>query len=64
MIKTFMLKKERNEYGKAIRKLYESHRISEKRQNMVNYNIRTDDICNTISTVEKDTYMVEIWDGK
>lgn len=34
----------RTEYGKRIRKLYESHQISEKRGNMTQLEARTDGI--------------------
>lgn len=56
----FPLRKERNEYAKRIRKDYEAHRITERRVNMYDYNIRPDDISNTITTVEKDTWLLEI----
>ena len=36
----------RTEYGKRIRKLYESHQISEKRGNMTQLEARTDGISN------------------
>lgn len=49
----------RTEYGKAIRKDYESHKISESRHNMTKLEPRTDGICNTISTVQKDYLIVE-----
>lgn len=41
----------RTEYGKRIRKLYESHQISEKRGNMTQLEARTDGISNTLTTV-------------
>lgn len=44
----------RTEYGKRIRKLYESHQISEKRGNMTQLEARTDGISNTLTTVQKD----------
>lgn len=43
----------RTEYGKRIRKLYESHQISEKRGNMTQLEARTDGISNTLTTVQK-----------
>lgn len=54
------LRYQRTEYGKQIRKLYERHLLSERRCNMREWTIRNDDICNSITTVEKDTYLLEI----
>lgn len=53
------LRKERTEYGKKIRKQYESHCINEKRANMTVYAPRSDGLCNTITTVQKDNYILE-----
>lgn len=50
----------RTEYGKRIRKLYESHQISEKRGNMTQLEARTDGISNTLTTVQKDNLVLEI----
>ena len=50
----------RNEYGKQIRKQYERHLIEEKRRNMCDLSIRKDKICNTLSTILKDNYIIEI----
>lgn len=58
-----MLRKERTEYGKKIRKDYEAHRIYEKRANMTEYNFRPDGLCNTISTVQKDCMLCVIKKG-
>ena len=52
------LRKVRTEYGKRIRKDYEAHRIYERRANMVQLEPRTDGLCNTISTVQKDYYII------
>lgn len=61
----FPIKVQRNEYAKAIRKQYELHQIFERRCNLKDYTVRTDGISNTLSTVEKDTYLVEVRkDGK
>ena len=46
--------KERTDYGKAIRKDYESHVVEEKIGNMTKLSIRNDDLVNTITTVTKD----------
>lgn len=53
---------QRTEYGKKIRKDYESHKIHEKRDNMRRLWIRMDEISNTITSVQKDTYILEIDD--
>lgn len=54
----FCLKYQRNDYGKKIRKLYESKKLKEKRCNMRELTIRTDGLSNTITTVQKDNYIV------
>jgi len=51
----------RTEYGKQIRKAYENHVISEKRANMNKLEVRTDGIANTLTTVQKDCLILEIW---
>lgn len=52
------LKYQRSEYGKKIRKDYESGKIKERRCNMREYALRNDGLCNTITTVQKDNYIV------
>lgn len=52
------LKYERTEYAKKIRKAYESGLIRERRCNMRRYTLRTDGLSNTITTVQKDNYIV------
>lgn len=54
-----VLRPERTEYGKAVRKQYESGEITEKIGNMREYNPRTDGIANTLTTVQKDNYLME-----
>ncbi len=44
----------RTEYGKNIRKAYENGEIEESRHNMTKLEPKTDGICNTLSTVQKD----------
>jgi hypothetical protein len=56
----YALRYQRNEYAKAIRKDYEAGKIQERRCNMREYTIREDKCCNTISTVIKDNYILEI----
>ena len=54
-----VLRAERTEYGKAIRKRYESGEIDEKIGNMREMKPRTDGISNTITTILKDNYVAE-----
>lgn len=54
-----VLRPERTEYGKAVRKQYEKGEINEKIGNMREYNPRTDGITNTLTTVQKDNYLME-----
>ena len=43
---------------KKIRKDYEAGKIKERRCNMREYTFRTDGLCNTITTITKDNYIV------
>ncbi len=54
-----VLRAERTEYGKEIRKQYESGEIDEKIGNMREMRPRTDGVANTITTVLKDNYVAE-----
>ena len=54
-----VLRAERTEYGKTIRKQYEAGEIDEKIGNMREMKPRTDGISNTITTVQKDNYVLE-----
>lgn len=54
-----VLRAERTEYGKAIRKQYEAGEVDEKIGNMREMKPRTDGIANTITTLLKDNYVVE-----
>jgi DNA (cytosine-5)-methyltransferase 1 len=54
-----VLRKVRTEYGKAIRKAYESGEIKESRHNMTRYEPRPDGITNTLTTVQKDNYLLD-----
>lgn len=54
-----VLRPERTEYGKAIRKAYEAGEIHESRHNMTTLRPRTDGISNTLTTVLKDNYVME-----
>lgn len=54
-----VLRQERTAYGKAIRKQYEAGLIQEKRSNMREFKPRPDGLSNTLTTVQKDNYLVE-----
>lgn len=54
-----VLRVERTEYGKAIRKQYEAGEINEKIGNMREFNPCTDGVSNTITTLLKDNYVAE-----
>ena len=54
-----VLRAERTEYGKEIRKQYEAGEIDEKIGNMREMKPRTDGVSNTITTVQKDNYVAE-----
>lgn len=60
-MKTFKcLKYQRTEYAKKIRKDYESHKITERRCNMREWTIREDGYSNSLTTVQKDNYILVI----
>lgn len=52
-----VLRAVRNDYGKSIRKEYESGKIKVKRSTMQQLEPRTDGVTNTITTVQKDNYV-------
>lgn len=54
-----VMRPERTEYGKAIRKQYESGEVKESRHNMTELKPRNDGISNTITTVQKDNLLQE-----
>lgn len=58
----YCLRKVRTEYGKTIRKDYEAGKIKEKRSNMTKYTPRSDGLLNTLTTVLKDNYILEVND--
>lgn len=60
MIEAYVLRPVRTEYGKAIRKKYESGEIKESRHNMTRLEPRSDGISNTLTTVLKDNYILII----
>lgn len=48
------------QYAKKIRKDYESHKITERRCNMREWTIRDDGYSNSLTTVQKDNYVLVI----
>ena len=58
----YTLTPKRTEYGKAIRKQYENHEIYEQRKNMTQLKPRLSGICGCTTCVEKDNYVLEIYD--
>lgn len=54
-----VLTPKRTEYGKAIHKAYEAGEVWESRHNMTTLEPRTDGISNTLTTVQKDNYVME-----
>jgi site-specific DNA-cytosine methylase len=52
-----VLTPKRTEYGKAIRKQYESHEIEMSRHDMTTMEPRTDGVSNTLTSVQKDNYL-------
>lgn len=59
VIESQVLTPKRTEYGKQIRKAYESGRIQESRHNMTELEPRKDDISNMLTTVQKDNLLLE-----
>ena len=49
----------RTEYGKKVRKEYESGELKESRHNMQQLEPRTEGVCNTITSVQKDCLIIE-----
>lgn len=54
-----ILTSKRTEYGKTIRKAYESGEIKESRHNMTELQPRNDGVSNTLTTVQKDNLLLE-----
>lgn len=54
-----VLTPKRTEYGKQIRKAYESGKIQESRHNMTELEPRRDNVSNTLTTVQKDNLLLE-----
>lgn len=54
-----ILTPKRTEYGKSIRKDYESGKVQESRHNMTELQPREDGVSNTLTTVQKDNLLIE-----
>ena len=62
-VRTFPIKKQRNEYGRAIRKDYEAHRLPDVRRKDIKELVPMgDELARTITTVVTDNLMLEIYD--
>lgn len=59
VVESQVLTPKRTEYGKNIRKAYESGEIKESRHNMTELEPRKDGISNTLTTVQKDNLVME-----
>lgn len=59
ILENAVLKYERTDYGKQVRKAYENGLIKEKRSNLRTLVPREDGISNTLTTVQKDNYLLE-----
>lgn len=57
-----IIKQERNEFAKKVRKLYEKGEIKIKRKEMKNMTIRDNGISNTLTRVTKDNMLYEDYD--
>ena len=64
MEKKIILGKRRNEYGKRIRKAYESHRLHAKRGEIADLVLLRSEYSNTITTFLKDNYLCVIKNEK
>ena len=53
-----ILQPTRTDYGKAVRKQYETGEIKESRHNMTKLEPRTDGISNTLTTIQKDNLLM------
>ena len=54
----YCLRYVRTDYAKRIRREYESGLVKERRCNLRKYDIRRDTVSNTITTVQKDNYIL------
>lgn len=58
MSRAYILTTQRTEFGRMIRKDYESHKVSLRRNDIRCWVPRADGISNTISTVTKDNILL------
>lgn len=58
----YALTPKRTEYGKQIRKAYESGEIYEYRRNMTKLDVRWGGLCGTLTSVQKDNYIILLED--
>lgn len=62
-IRHFPIKKQRNEYGRLIRKDYEAHRLPDVRRKDIKELIPMGDgISRTITTIVTDNLLLEVYD--
>lgn len=59
VVESQVLTPKRTEYGKAVRKQYEAHDIKMSRHDMTTMTPRTDGVCNTLTSVQKDNLVAE-----
>lgn len=64
VVENVCLTSQRTEYGKAIRRQYEAHEITEPRSTITRLEPRTDGKTNTITTVQKDNLIMETKSAK
>ncbi|WP_308242291.1 hypothetical protein [uncultured Prevotella sp.] len=57
-MKRLVLKTERSDYGKAVRRAYERGEVSLRRIEVKQYTIRLDGVSNTITSVQKDNWIL------
>lgn len=60
VVENVCLTSKRTEYGKAIRRQYEAHEITEPRRNITRLEPRTDGKTGTITTVQKDNLIMQL----
>lgn len=60
LVESVCLTSQRTEYGKAIRRQYEAHEITEPRSAITRLEPRTDGKTNTITTVQKDNLIMQL----
>lgn len=62
-IAAYNIKKQRNEYGRQIRKDYEAHRLPNVRRKDIKELVPMfDGICRTITTITEDNLLLEVYD--